>query len=110
MRSSRPAMALQRVGFIGLGSMGGPMAARLLKGGVRVSGHDAFPGALDALRAHPGFTPAATPAAAAAGADAVLSMVQSGAQARAVHLGGGVLDALPRGALVVDCSSVEPAA
>src|SRR5690606_10260710 len=67
-----------RVGFIGLGNMGAPMAANLVKAGHRVAGFDVT-GQMPA-----GVTPADSAAAAARGADVVITMLPNGAILRAV--------------------------
>jgi 3-hydroxyisobutyrate dehydrogenase len=94
------------VGFIGLGRMGGPMAARLAEAGYRVQGYDVSEQALAAWAAR-GGTPAESPAAAAAGAAAVVLMLPDSAVVRSVL--AGLLGDAPRGAVVVDMSSSEPA-
>ncbi|GGK03957.1 3-hydroxyisobutyrate dehydrogenase [Pilimelia anulata] len=94
------------IAFLGLGNMGGPMAANLAAAGHPVTGYDPAPAAADAARAN-GVRIAATAAAAAADADAVFTMLPSGA-----HLAACYRDVLPvaaPGALLVDCSTVAVA-
>ena len=55
------------IGFIGLGNMGAPMAANLVKAGHRVTGFDLVPGAVEALAAKGGRGAASAAEAAAAG-------------------------------------------
>jgi 3-hydroxyisobutyrate dehydrogenase len=95
------------IGFIGLGNMGAPMAANLLKAGHRVTGFDVVAAAIEALVAKGGQ--AATSAAeAAAAADIVITMLPAGPQVRAVYLGeGGVLANARRDALLIDCSTID---
>jgi 3-hydroxyisobutyrate dehydrogenase len=95
------------IGFIGLGNMGAPMATNLLKAGHQVIGFDLVPGAVEALAAKGGK--AAKSAAEAAGAgDIVMTMLPAGPQVRAVYLDeGGVLASARRGALLVDCSTID---
>lgn len=76
-------MTERTVGFVGLGAMGGPMAANLLRKGFRVQGCDVARPALDALVAE-GGTACTDPAGAAEGADVLVLMVASAAQADAV--------------------------
>src|SRR5471030_2031517 len=96
------------IGFIGLGNMGAPMAANLVKAGHVVTGFDLVPAALHALTAAGGK--AATSAAEAAkGADVVITMLPEGAHVRDVwlHQGGlieAVKDAKP---LLIDCSTID---
>jgi 3-hydroxyisobutyrate dehydrogenase len=96
-----------RIGFIGLGNMGGPMAANLLKAGHEVAGFDLAKAALDAL-AKSGGRAAATAATAASGAEIIITMLPSGPQVREVYLGkGGVLASASPGALLIDSSTID---
>lgn len=97
------------IGFIGLGSMGLPMAINLVKGGFAVAGSDLRAEARDALSAA-GGRGADDAATACAGADAAVLMVVNIAQARDVLFGAGVLDALKPGASVILMSTCPPAA
>ncbi|HXQ51910.1 MAG TPA: 3-hydroxyisobutyrate dehydrogenase [Stellaceae bacterium] len=98
-----------RIGFIGLGNMGGPMAANLAKAGHRVAGYDVAPAGVARL-AMAGGEGAASIAAAVAGAELVLTMLPAGAEVRAVYDGaGGVLAAAEAGALLIDCSTIDVA-
>jgi 3-hydroxyisobutyrate dehydrogenase len=94
-------------GFIGLGNMGAPMAANLVKAGHRVAGFDLVPGAIEALSTKGGQ--AVLSVAEAAGAnDIVITMLPAGPQVRAVYLEhGGVLASARRGALLIDCSTID---
>jgi 3-hydroxyisobutyrate dehydrogenase len=95
------------IGFIGLGNMGAPMAANLLKAGHRVTGFDVVAAAIEALVAEGGQAAASAAAAAAAG-DIVITMLPAGPQVRAVYLGeGGVLANARRTALLIDCSTID---
>src|SRR3954453_4492116 len=92
---------LQRVGVIGLGSMGMGMAHRLVDAGFRVAGYDIREAASAALAAAGGIQ-AASPAEAAKGADILVVMVVNAAQTDAVLFGPeGAVAALPRGAVVM---------
>jgi 3-hydroxyisobutyrate dehydrogenase len=97
------------IAFVGLGSMGLPMARNLLARGFDLRGHDLREVALDAVRAA-GGTPAATPAEAAAGADFLILMVVSAAQAEAVLFEGGALGAMRPGGTVVLMATCAPGA
>ena len=88
-----------KIGFIGLGNMGGPMAANLVKGGHQVAGFD-----LTAPMPE-GVTKAATAAEAATDADVVLTMLPNGAILRAVA--AEVIPAMRKGAILCDCSTVD---
>jgi 3-hydroxyisobutyrate dehydrogenase len=95
------------IAFIGLGSMGTPMARNLIAAGHRVSGYDMNPKALEQLAAN-GGTPAETAGAAAAGADAAILMVVNAAQAEQVLFEDGALDALPASGMVVLMATCPP--
>ena len=88
-----------RIGFIGLGNMGGPMAANLAKAGHEVRGFDL------AAPMPEGVTRAATATEAASGADVVLTMLPNGAILRAVA--AEVIPAMAPGAVLCDCSTVD---
>lgn len=97
------------IGFVGLGSMGLPMARNLLRQGFAVRGFDLKAAAVAALVEF-GGTRAATAAEAAKGADALVLMVVNAAQAEAALFAGGALEALPEGGLVVVMATCPPAA
>jgi 3-hydroxyisobutyrate dehydrogenase len=98
---------MANIGFIGLGNMGAPMAANLLKAGHRVTGFDIVGGSVDALAARGGRAAGSAPEAASAG-EIVITMLPAGPQVRAVYLGeGGVLAHARNGALLIDCSTID---
>jgi 3-hydroxyisobutyrate dehydrogenase len=98
------------VGFIGLGNMGAPMAANLVKAGHAVRGFDLNPAALDALVAA-GGQKAASATEAAQGADAVVTMLPAGQHVREVwmHQGGliEVLKAVGGDPVLIDSSTID---
>lgn len=98
------------VAFLGLGHMGGPMAANLVKAGHTVAGFDVVPAALDAARAK-GVPVAGSAAEAATGADVVLTMFQTGRQVLDAYRGTGdqpgLLAAATPGTLFLDCSTID---
>ncbi|MDR6176411.1 3-hydroxyisobutyrate dehydrogenase [Nocardioides zeae] len=97
-----------RVAFIGLGNMGGPMAANLVEAGYVVTGFDPSPAAASAAT-EAGVTPADSAAAAARDAQVVITMLPSGKHVLDVYQGtngDGVLAAAAPGALLVDCSTI----
>jgi 3-hydroxyisobutyrate dehydrogenase-like beta-hydroxyacid dehydrogenase len=99
-----------RVAVIGLGTMGAPMARHLLAAGHEVTVHNRTRSREEAL-AGAGARRAATPAEAASGAEAVLTCVSDTPDLEHVLLGpDGVAEGLGRGGVVVDCSTVSPAA
>ena len=88
-----------KIGFIGLGNMGGPMAANLVQAGHEVAGFDL------AAPLPAGVSPAASAAAAASGAEVVFTMLPNGAILRAVA--DQVIPAMKPGAVLCDCSTVD---
>lgn len=87
-----------RIGFIGLGNMGAPMALNLAQAGHEVTGYD--------TAARPeGITLAASAAEAARGAEVVVTMLPDGAILRAVA--DQVIPAMAPGAVLCDCSTVD---
>ncbi|MEF2967053.1 NAD(P)-dependent oxidoreductase [Paenibacillus sp. M1] len=100
---------MKKIGFIGLGTMGAPMAANLLKQGYEVTVYNRTASKCEPLAAL-GAAVAATPREAASGADAVITMVSDDASIAAVYEGpDGLLAGLGAGAVVIDSSTVSPA-
>ena len=100
---------MSRIGFIGLGNMGGPMVRNLLGAGHSVSAFDLVPRAIDDVRAA-GAEAAPSAAAAASGVDVAITMLPAGRDVRAVYLGaGGILGAADAGTLLIDCSTIDVA-
>jgi 3-hydroxyisobutyrate dehydrogenase len=99
---------MAKIGFIGLGNMGGPMAANLVKAGHAVTGYDLNPAALEALAAAGGQTAGST-AEAVAGAEVVVTMLPAGEHVRQVFLHqGGIIDIVKdAGPLLIDCSTID---
>ncbi|HSV47076.1 MAG TPA: NAD(P)-dependent oxidoreductase [Ramlibacter sp.] len=97
-----------RIGFIGLGAMGAPMAFNLLKAGHAVCGFDVRTGAADALVAAGGST-AASAADCAKRAELLWLMVVSGEQAETVLFDAGAAAALAPGSIVVAACTQAPA-
>jgi 3-hydroxyisobutyrate dehydrogenase len=92
------------IAFIGLGNMGGPMAANLVKAGHRVVGFDLVADLLSRARGQ-GAEPAATARAAASDADLVITMLPAGRHVLACWQ--DVVPAAHKGALFVDCSTID---
>lgn len=88
-----------RVGFVGLGNMGAPMASNLVAAGHEVAGFDLAAPCPD------GVEHAGSAADAAAGSDIVITMLPNGAILRAVA--DEVIPAMAKGALLLDCSTVD---
>lgn len=98
-----------RIAFIGLGNMGGPMAINLRKAGHLVSAFDLSTDALAKVQSQ-GVEVAASAQSAAQGAQVVISMLPASRHVEALYLGeGGLLAQLAPGALVIDCSTIAPA-
>ena len=94
----------QTIGFIGLGNMGGPMAANLVKAGHAVRGFDLVPASLEAARAE-GIAVAGSALEAAEGADVVVTMLPAGRHV--VEVWTQLVEALPAGTLLIDSSTVD---
>lgn len=99
-----------KLGFVGLGNMGGPMAANLLKAGHEVRAFDLVPAALETARAA-GATICASAAEAAEGVETLISMLPASRHVESLYLGeNGLLRRIRPGTLVIDCSTIAPAA
>jgi 3-hydroxyisobutyrate dehydrogenase len=95
------------IGFIGLGNMGGPMAANLMKAQHKVTGYDVVSAPLGNLELQGGKAAASATEAAMAG-DIVVTMLPAGPQVRAVYLGpDGIIAKAKKGALLIDCSTID---
>jgi 3-hydroxyisobutyrate dehydrogenase-like beta-hydroxyacid dehydrogenase len=99
------------VGFIGLGTMGGPMAANLAKAGVPLVVYDVSPPAAAAAARQAGVAVAGSPGEVAAHAAVLFTCLPNDDVVRAVYLGPGGIAAGARPGLVTgDCSTVSPEA
>jgi len=99
------------VGFIGLGTMGMPMAANLAKAGITLVVHDTSPGALTAAGKVAGITAATSAADVAARASVVFTCLPNDDIVRAAYLGaGGIASGGKAGLVTCDCSTVSPEA
>lgn len=97
-----------RIGFIGLGTMGGPMAARLLEAGFDVRVHNRTR-EREALLVDRGAHPAASPAEAASEVEVLITMVADTPDVEAVLFGPqGAAEALAPGSVVIDMSTIAP--
>lgn len=106
-------MSMKKVGFIGLGLMGKPMAANLIKAGFELAVHSRSRGPVEELASR-GARAAASPAEAARGADVVITMVPDAPDVEAVVRGtrgdDGILAAAAPGLVHVDMSTISPVA
>jgi 3-hydroxyisobutyrate dehydrogenase len=96
-----------RIAFIGLGNMGGGMAANLAKAGHEVRAYDLSQAALDRAAKH-GCTSCTTVADAIDNCEAVVSMLPNSAIVDQVYT-GEVIGKAPPGALLIDCSTIDVA-
>ncbi|MEY2943664.1 MAG: 3-hydroxyisobutyrate dehydrogenase [Pseudomonadota bacterium] len=96
-----------KIAFIGLGNMGGGMAANLVKAGHEVSAFDLSPDALDRAKAS-GCAVFTAVRDAVAGVDAVVSMLPNGKIVDGVY-GNDVIGHAPTSALLLDCSTIDVA-
>lgn len=96
---------MARIGFIGLGNMGGGMAANLAKAGHDVRAFDLSEDALARAKAA-GCLPMASAAEAAHGAEAVVTMLPAGKHVEQVY-SESVLGAAEPGAVLIDCSTID---
>lgn len=113
LTSTLPDRSAGPVGFVGLGTMGGPMCRRLAGAGFDVVAYDCLRPAVLRLSDTPGIRPASS-LSDLAGLRCVLTMLPDGAAVRSVVLtsegaGPGLAGLLPPGAVVVDTSSSAPA-
>jgi 3-hydroxyisobutyrate dehydrogenase len=97
-----------KIGFIGLGHMGNPMARNLVKGGHAVKGYDLVPALLDQAVSH-GVERATSVADCVAGTEVVITMLPSSPHVRSVYENeSGVLAHARPGTLLIDCSTIDP--
>ena len=92
------------IAFIGLGNMGGPMAANLVKAGHQVIGFDVVPTSCDAARAE-GVSVATSGIEAVKNAEIVVTMLPAGKHV--ISVWSEIAPAIASGALLVDCSTVD---
>jgi 3-hydroxyisobutyrate dehydrogenase len=98
--------AIRRIAFLGIGNMGWPMAANLVRAGFDVAACDILPGRAEAFAAETGARAAASPAEAAKGADCVITILPTSREVeQAVE---AMLPALASGMLMIDMTSGQP--
>jgi 3-hydroxyisobutyrate dehydrogenase len=96
---------MAKIAFIGLGNMGGPMAANLVKGQHQVTAFDLSATALDGA-VEKGAKKAASAAEAVKGAEVVVTMLPAGRHVRGVYE-NDVLPNVAKGTLLIDCSTID---
>jgi len=103
---------IKKIGFIGVGNMGNPMAGHLVKKGFDVTVYDVRPEVMQAFVAQHGGKAAKSLVDAAHGADAVITMLPDDKVVRKVVLGDGsencIAAGLAKGAIVIDMSTSNP--
>ncbi len=98
---------MARIGFIGLGNMGGPMARNLIKAGHELRVFDLSAQAMAAAESA-GAKAASTAAGVVEGAEAVVTMLPAGPHVRATYLGAdGLFAAAKKPTLFIDCSTID---
>ncbi|MEM5515200.1 3-hydroxyisobutyrate dehydrogenase [Pseudoalteromonas sp. AS84] len=103
-------MTKLNIGFIGLGNMGGPMAANLIKAGHTVSVFDLNQSVVNEL-ASKGAKAAVDAKQCATNADVLISMLPAGKHVKSLYLGNnddsGLINGLSNNTLVIDCSTID---
>jgi 3-hydroxyisobutyrate dehydrogenase len=97
---------MARIGFIGLGNMGGPMARNLVRAGHAVQGFDLSEEAMN-FAVQAGVTACASVEEAAGGVDVAITMLPVGANVSEAMLVAGGLAAAAEGTLIIDCSTID---
>ncbi|NNM74101.1 3-hydroxyisobutyrate dehydrogenase [Enterovirga aerilata] len=95
---------MSKIAFIGLGNMGGPMAANLVKAGHEVTGFDLVAASCDTARAE-GVAIAASAAEAVSNAEIVVTMLPAGKHV--ISVWSEIAPAVRSGALIADCSTID---
>jgi 3-hydroxyisobutyrate dehydrogenase len=102
---------IKRIGFIGMGNMGVPMAANLVRGGFEVTAYDIAPDRAQRFAKHHGARASASLIELGQSSDAIVTMLPSGREVRHALLeadGGALTKSLRPGSFVVDMSSSAP--
>ena len=99
-----------KIGFIGLGNMGAPMAQNLLKAGHDLTVYDLSETALAQLnRAGAKIAQSAVELSSIPGMEVIITMLPASQHVRSVYLNqGGILEAVAKDALLIDCSTIDP--
>ncbi len=98
-----------KIGFIGLGHMGAPMARNLLKAGHELRLHDVMAEPVKRLAMEKGVTAATSAIDCARGVDMLVTMLPSSPHVRSAYGGEyGILAGIAPGTLLVDCSTIDP--
>ena len=95
---------MSKIAFIGLGNMGGPMAANLVKAGHHVTGFDLIPASCDAAKAD-GVAIAGSAIESVKEAEIVVTMLPAGKHV--ISVWSEIAPAIASGALIADCSTID---
>ena len=99
---------MEKIGFIGLGAMGGPMAKNLAKKGFQLTVYDVVRERMEPLNAL-GAEPAASCREVAERCPVVITMLPASHHVREAVLGpGGILEGVRKGAVLIDMSTIDP--
>ena len=99
---------MKKIGFIGLGNMGGPMALNLVKAGYDLKVFDLAPAALKCL-AKAGASTTASAIDAANDVDVLITMLPSSPHVKQLYLGEcGLIETISGQPLIIDCSTIAP--
>ena len=99
---------VQRVGFIGLGTMGRPMSTNVLKKGYQLTVFDVVPSAVEWMQ-ELGAEPAASPREVAERSEVVITSLPNAPDVEGVYLGAdGLLQGAPAGTILVEMSTIDP--
>ena len=100
---------MKKIGFIGLGNMGGPMACNLLKAQYEVAVYDIVPSLLESISEQGGIA-CKSAAEVLCGADLVISMLPASQHVESLYLGDeGIMPLIDTSSVVIDCSTISPA-
>jgi 3-hydroxyisobutyrate dehydrogenase len=97
---------MARVGFIGVGNMGGSMARNLIRASHSLKVYDLSQEAVNFV-VQSGAAAASSVKDAAAGVDFVITMLPAGTDVRSVFMADGIIDATDRGTVLIDCSTID---
>ncbi|HIG59322.1 MAG TPA: 3-hydroxyisobutyrate dehydrogenase [Gammaproteobacteria bacterium] len=100
---------MKKIGFIGLGNMGGPMASNLLKAQHEVAVYDIVPSLVESISEQGGIA-CKSAAEVLCGADLVISMLPASQHVESLYLGDeGIMPLIDTSSIVIDCSTISPA-
>tara|TARA_B110000014_G_scaffold223400_1_gene181048 strand:- start:4091 stop:4978 length:888 start_codon:yes stop_codon:yes gene_type:complete len=99
---------MTKIGFIGLGNMGGPMASNLVKSGMEVTGFDLMDEAIKIAESN-GIKIAKDAPSTTVNADILITMLPASQHVESLYLGKkGLLEILDKETLIIDCSTIAP--